>query len=94
MKSPDWPIWKKAIEKEIVGLILMDLWDEVPRTQVPEGHRVNSGHFVFKIKTEDGKFVKCKARYVFGGHRSVAGIDFVDTMAHMAALKSVRSILA
>ena len=49
---------------------------------------------MFKIKTEDGKFVKCKARYVFGGHRSVAGIDFVDTLAQMAALKSVRTVLA
>ena len=94
MKSPDWPKWKKAIEKEIMGLIMMDLWDEVPRSHVPHGQRVNSGHFVFKIKTEDGKFLKCKARYVFGGHRSVAGIDFVDTLAQMAALKSVRTVLA
>ena len=94
MKTPDWPKWKASIEKEVMGLVAMDLWDEVPRINVPNGQRVNSGHFVFKIKTEDGKFVKCKSRYVFGGHRSVAGIDFMDTMAHMAALKSVRTVLA
>ena len=28
------------------------------------------------------------------GHRIVAGIDFVDTLAQMAALKSVRTVLA
>ena len=51
-------------------------------------------YFLFKLKCEDGKLMKCKSRYVFGGHRSVAGIDFIDTMSHMAALKSVRSVLA
>ena len=72
----------------------MDLWDEVPRSSVPNGQRVNSGHFVFKLKAEDGKFMKAKARYVFGGHRSVAGIDYVETMAHMAAPKSIRTVLS
>ena len=94
MRTPEWDKWKASIEKEVMGLIAMNLRDEVPRTSVPDGQRVNSGHFVFKIKTEDGKFVKCKSRYVFGGHRSVAGIDFMDIMAHMAALKSVRTVLA
>lgn len=94
MKSPEWPKWKSSIEREIMGLLMMDLWDEVPRSSVPEHQRVNSGHFVFKLKCEDGKLMKCKSRYVFGGHRSVAGIDFIDTMSHMAALKSVRSVLA
>ena len=94
MKFPGWLIWKGSIEKEIMDLLMMDLWDEVPRSSVPNGQRVNSGHFVFKLKAEDGKFMKAKARYVFGGHRSVAGIDYVETMAHMAALKSIRTVLS
>ena len=46
------------------------------------------------MKCEHGKFTKCKSRDVFEGHRSVAGIDFMGTLAHMAALKSVRTVLA
>ena len=38
--------------------------------------------------------MKCKARYVFGGHRSIAGVDFIDTMAYMASMRSVRTVLA
>ena len=68
MKSPEWPKWKSSIEREIMGLLMMDLWDEVPRSSVPEHQRVNSGHFVFKLKCEDGKLMKCKSRHVFRGH--------------------------
>ena len=94
LKSPEWPLWKEAIEKEIMGLLMMDLWDEVPRSSVPAGTKVHPGHFVFKIKHQNGIFVKCKARYVFGGHRSIAGVDFLDTMAYMASMRSVRTVLA
>ena len=47
MRSPEWPKWKEAIEQEIMGLLMMGLWQEVPRTSVPSGYNVNSGHFVF-----------------------------------------------
>ena len=50
IKSPEWPKWKEAIEKEIIGLLMMDLWKEVPRDSVPEGQRVNSGHFYLKLR--------------------------------------------
>ena len=94
MKSPEWPLWKAAIEKEIIGLLMMDLWTEVPRESVPVGQRVNSGHFIFKVKSVDGEFLKAKARFVFGGHRSVYGVDYLDTMANMASLRSVRTVFA
>ena len=36
MKQPEWESnWKPAIEKEIMGLIMMGLWDEIPEDEVP-----------------------------------------------------------
>ena len=52
MTSKDWPLWAAAIRKEVIGLVAAGLWDEVPRSSVPENVRVNTGHFVFKVKTE------------------------------------------
>ena len=95
MKQPEWEDhWRPAIEKEIMGLILMDLWDEVPIDDVPEGTKIFPGHFVFKLKSEDGRFTRAKARYVFGGHRTSAGVDFFETAAYMAQMKTVRSVLS
>ena len=95
MRQPEWEEhWKPAIEKEVIGLLLMDLWDEVPVSEVPKNEEIFPGHFVFKIKTNKGAFTKAKARYVFGGHRTKAGIDYFETAAYMAQMKSVRTILA
>jgi len=101
---PEWPLWQKAAEKEIQGLVAGRVWDEVSRSDVPVGRHVVPSHFVLKIKTEEKKdpktgqsslsFVKCKARLVYGGHRSVAGQDYHETAAFVASAKSVRTMLA
>lgn len=104
ISMPEWPLWQKAVEKEIQGLIADDVWDEIPRSEVPAGRRVVPTHFVLKIKTEEKKdpetgesklaFVKCKARLCFGGNRSVAGMDYHETASFVASAKSVRTMLA
>ena len=45
-------------------------------------------------KTELGAFVKAKARYVFDGNRSISGVDYTETAANMAHMKSVRTLCA
>ena len=52
------------------------------------------GHWVFAVKTELGSFQKAKARYVFDGNRSVSGVDYTETAANMAHMKSVRTLCA
>ena len=94
MTSKDWPLWAAAIRKEVIGLVAAGLWDEVPRSSVPENVRVNTGHLVFKVKTEHGKFLKAKARFVFDGHKSVYEVDYRETTSNMAAMKSVRTVCA
>ena len=46
------------------------------------------------MKTELGSFLKAKARYVFDGNRSVSGVDYTETAANMAHMKSVRTLCA
>ena len=46
------------------------------------------------MKTELGSFQKAKARYVFDGNRSVSGVDYTETAANMAHMKSVRTLCA
>ena len=97
-RLPEWPLWKEAVQKEIQGIILMGVWDEIPRSQVPSGRRVVPSHFVLKIKTEERNgelvFVKCKARLCYDGHRSVGGIDYHETASYVASAKSIRTLLA
>ena len=50
MSLPEWPEWRAAIEKEVLGLIAADLWSETPRSEVPSGTAVIPSHFLFKIK--------------------------------------------
>ena len=39
LKSPEWPLWKEAIEKiKIIGLLMTILWKEVPRSSVRRGY--------------------------------------------------------
>ena len=95
MKQLEWESnWKPAIEKEIMGLIMMGLWDEVPEHEVPKDAKIFPGHFVFKIKCQKGVYSKAKARYVFGGHRTSAGVDFFEIAAYMAQMKTVRTVLS
>ena len=48
------------------------------------------------MKLATGRLVveKLKARLVYGGHRSVAGVDYHETAAYTASAKAVRTVLA
>ena len=100
MRLPEWESWKAAVEKEVRGLFLAGVWDEIPRSEVPAERRVVPSHFIFRIKMkEDPKtkrlvVEKLKARLVFGGHRSEAGVDYHETAAYTASAKSVRTVCA
>ena len=100
MRLPEWESWKAAVEKEVRGLVEVGVWDEVPRSEVPAGRVVVPCHYVLKLKTVQDtvtgrmKVDKLKARLVYGGHRSVAGVDYHETAAYTASAKSVRTVCA
>ena len=53
MRLPEWESWKAAIEKEVRGLFMAGVWDEVPRSEVPAGRKVVPSHFLFKISLQN-----------------------------------------
>jgi len=105
---PEWEEWKAAIEKEIKGLLANETWEEVDRSEAEaKGKRVLGARMLLTIKTTSKKTVgpdgkaterlvidKLKARYVYGGHRSVYGRDHFETAAWTASPKTVRTMFA
>ena len=94
MKLPEWKEWKEAICKEIKGLIEVGAWKEIPRKEVRTGAKVLPGKMILDIKTSDGKFVKCKARYVSRGDLSNRGEHYWESSSHQARSKSLRLFFA
>ena len=45
-----WPIWRKAMEKEVKGLLNRGTWIEIHKSQVPKGVKIMGSQFVFKDK--------------------------------------------
>ena len=94
MTLKEWPEWKAAIIKEIKGLIDIGLWEEIPLSEVPDGQQVLPGRMVLTIKSIDGKFDKCKARYVSRGDLSHRGQHYWDSSSHQMKSKSLRIYMA
>jgi len=86
----DGPKWLSAIQREYHSLIENRTWDLVPRSQVPEGHRVIKGKWVFDIKG-DGRY---KARWVVKGFTQRPGFDYDETYAAVTRSSSWRMLLA
>lgn len=90
MRLEEWPQWKAAVIKEIQGLLEVGVWKEVLRCEVRPGAKILPGRLVFKIKTVDGKFDQCKARYVSRGDKSNRGEHYWESSSHQARSKSLK----
>ena len=75
-------------------MIEIGLWAEVPRESVPKGTKILPGRIILDIKLIDGKFDKCKARYVLRGDLSKHGEHFWESSSHQARAKSMRMMYA
>jgi len=94
MKLKEWDEWKAAIMKEINGLLAIGVWKEIPRSEVRDGAKVLPGKMILEIKIKDGKFEKCKARYVSRGDLSKPGEHYFESSSHQARAKSMRIFFA
>src|SRR5438045_2219605 len=87
INGPDADKWWQAMDKEKNALIKKGVWKEM----LKEPHmRVLPGKWVLKIK-RNGEY---KARWVVGGHRQRAGIDYNEVYAAVAKAMSIRVLLA
>jgi hypothetical protein len=94
MTLKEWPEWRAAIVKEIKGLIDAGVWEEVHRSELNSSTKVLPGKTILDIKTIDGKFEKCKARYVSRGDLSNRGEHYWESSSHQARSKSMRMFFA
>ena len=90
MQRPDALMWRAAIQKELQALIRNGTWENTHLKDVPQGHTVLSGRWVFLIK-RNGTY---KARWVIRGFEQVEGIDYQETYAAVVRAESYRLLLA
>lgn len=90
MRSPDWPKWTIAMDKEHQGLLENNTWEVVSPNDIPTGQEIISCKWVFHVKT-DGSF---KCRWVARGFEQVEGWDYQETYAAVARADSYRLITA
>ena len=90
MRSPNWPKWVTAMEKECSALENNNTWAVLPSENVPEGHDIISCKWVFQTKS-DGTY---KCRWVARGFEQVEGWDYQETYAAVARADSYRLITA
>jgi hypothetical protein len=92
MESDEKDHWQGAMEKEINSLNEMGTWTLVLR---PTGKRVIKGGWVFRIKRDsNGRVLQYKARYVAKGYAQQQGVDYFETYAPVAKIKSLRFVFA
>ena len=92
MASPDADEWQGAMDNEVDSLESTGTWREEEAS--PECNIINT-QWVFKVKkNSEGVVVKYKARVVAQGNNQVYGVDFSETFAPVAAITTVRTLLA
>ena len=79
--------WVKAMQEELEQFEQNDVWMLVPR---PSHTNVTGTKWIFKNKiNEFGNIVRNKARLVAQGYTQIEGVDFDETFAPVARLKSI-----
>ena len=80
--------WRAAMEEEMHALAANETWDLV---DAPKGVKPIGCRWVYKVKyNTDGSVNRYKARLVAKGYAQQHGIDYDETYAPVAKMKTVR----
>jgi hypothetical protein len=89
-RLPECEEWEAAMKKELAVLEKMKTWEEVKKSDLPEGANVVGCKWVYRIKTDvDGTPFGRKARLVAQGFSQIPGTDYFDTYSPVAKLASL-----
>jgi hypothetical protein len=84
--------WTKAEKLELVALKKNGTWTIVP---IPAGRKLITCRWVYKVKlNKDNSIERFKARLVARGFLQKHGIDYQETFAAVALMKSFRILMA
>jgi hypothetical protein len=93
--SEFWPEWQTAMQLEIDALVKMGTWETVSKAKVlKKGLNILPNMWVFKIKRDRGVITRFKARLTVRGNRQKKGVDYNETFAAVALMKSFRVLSA
>ena len=94
LTSPEREYWIAGARDELKSLSDLNIFVLVPRTEVPSSQRPLKGKLVCKRKCDDaGNVARYKVHYVAKGFAQRYLIDYNETTAPMARLKSFQSLL-
>jgi len=86
--------YKAAMELEVAALQKEKTWNEILRSQVPEGSKVLPLTWVFKLKWyPDGTPRKFKARLCVRGDKQTEGVDYFEKYAPVVSWSTVRMLM-
>ena len=84
--------WVESIHEELNQFVRNDVWELAPR---PKGVNVIGTKWIFKNKiNEDREIIQNKSRLVAQGYTQVEGVDFDESFAPMARLKSIHILIS
>ena len=84
--------WVESIHEELNQFVRNEVWELAPR---PENVHVIGTKWIFKNKTnENGEIIQNKSRLVAQGYTQVEEVDFDESFAPVARLKSIRILMS
>ena len=92
--SADAKRWEEGYRDELKSLKDMGVYKLIPRTDVPQGHKVRKGMLVFQIKCDEtGKAIRWKVCLVFKGFEQIYGKDYTKRTSPTARMESWQILL-
>jgi Reverse transcriptase (RNA-dependent DNA polymerase)/Integrase core domain len=90
LRRRDKDLWLESMYRELRALLRNKTWEYVRRSDVPPGHKILTGRWVWVYKRDGTR----KSRWVVRGFEQVEGIDYQETFAAVARAESYRVLLA
>ena len=94
MASKDAARWKASMDKEMASCKALDVWEYVPRAELPPGANVLPNKWVYRIKTDENGVVPddtgFKSRITPKGFKQRYGQDFWEVYAATGMYKTMR----